>query len=712
MSDYRWLSSVLGLILVSSPWLAAPPSELAEKTESLPVVGPDSPPRGAERRLGSKRLRHNDSIFTAAFSPDARNLISASTDGTVRVWEISTGKELARWSQWALSSTLTALAVSPDGKQIAIGTKAAVWLWDWGTGERPKLFAQSERMPAKNAALPLWLGVTSLAYSPDANRLAWTNAQGTIFVRELRTKNPILTIETRPGLGLGSVEYYIAFSPDSKLVAYLGGGDKIRLWSLAPIQELAPLQTGGGEIKGIAFSPDSRLLAVGSSKGTISVWDLKEGKVRDQFQAVIRGFREMVFAPDSKVLVWLNGVGTISFWSLEKGKTIKEIHGPHTGVLQLAISPDGKQVAVVGESEAIRLWDVDTGKEITFGAGHLCRIPSVAISPDNRLVATGSHDWSIALWEMNTGKLRRKLTGHRAKVQAVTFSPDGKQIASAGNDRTVRFWDTISGNQVQVFQTSDRVYDLAFGPEGKTLICYEGAHGIHLYRLPGMQEVGNIGLPRGGFHLATSPDRKDLAMTFGNEVVVWDLTRGQVKFTINKDGETGEGVSYSPDGKKLVVAYRNPTGVHIYELTDRGARLEKRLALSEVPLSVCFVGGGKLVACGTQKGSVTLWDVGSGKKRFEGQTDAGEILSMTATSDGSRFVTGNADTTALIWDVAAMQRKDKAAVLRDSAERDWTLSQLRMSAALNGLPPGIWLWNSLPLYCSPTFSKDIDTGRR
>jgi WD40 repeat protein len=117
-----------------------------------------------------------------AFRPDGKSLVTAGTDGMVRVWDVPGKKEIKHFH--VRVGEVNAMALSPDGKMVAVAG-GTVWhpkkpggvrIWDLNTG-----LQLAERGP-------LDCGVSCLCFSHDGVGLAvgtYGNPEGRVFLWKL-----------------------------------------------------------------------------------------------------------------------------------------------------------------------------------------------------------------------------------------------------------------------------------------------------------------------------------------------------------------------------------------------------------------------------------------------------------------------------------------------------------------------------------------------
>jgi len=284
-----------------------------------------------------RSLDNVGSVNAIALSPDGQTLVSASF-GTIRIWNVRTGRLVRTLNSVHSKKSVNTLAVSPNSSILASGGgDNNVILWDLKTGRRMRTIA------AHKAA------VNEIAFSRDGQTLASGSDDKTVRLWNVRTGSRLRTLSGHAG-GVNA----IALSRDGKTLAS-GSQDKtVRLWNLGT-GEVRRIITGhGGPVNAVAFSPNGQIVASASTDNTIRLSNVQDGKRTRTFKGHSSWVRTIAFSPDSRTLI--SGGGDIIVWDLKTGKERSSLSGHSQFVSSVAISRDSKTFVSASPDRTIKIW--------------------------------------------------------------------------------------------------------------------------------------------------------------------------------------------------------------------------------------------------------------------------------------------------------------------------------------------------------------------
>ncbi len=370
-------------------------------------------------------LEHSDQVHFVAFSPDGRTAVTASPDGTARLWDALTG--LPRGAPLRHEGGVMQAAFSPDSRHV-------------------------------------------ITASLDRTARLWQVDGGRPWGAPLRHRGPVRSV---------------AFSPDGRTVLTGSNDGAAQLWDVASQQPLGEPLRHEGWVQQVGFRPDGNIaITAGQVDNAVRSWDLRTGRVIGDPIPYHPGRRDnrarqlFVCSTDgARILTtgaWRSGRQECAqVWDAASGRSL----GPrlcHDGAIRaVGLSGDG-YVAVTGsEDRTARLWDARTGASLCGPLRHQGHVLAVALNATVTLAVTGSEDRTARLWKVPGGEPWGDPLHHPGQVLAVAFRPDGRAVLTGCDDGVARLW-TLSPAEPTGTPVPDvdlkALSHLAHSPDGLTIL--------------------------------------------------------------------------------------------------------------------------------------------------------------------------------------------------------------------------------------------------
>jgi WD40 repeat protein len=404
--------------------------------------------------------------------------------------------------------------------------------------------------------------VGRLAVSPDGRRIAVATTRG--VVRVLHT---LTGWEAFP-LSHGTRVMQIAYFPDGSRLATTADDHAIRIWEAKNGRAVLEITGHTSPVFGLAVSPDGQLIAsassdvlVGSGDHSVRVWDAKVGNELARSDGHPQGFMSVAFSADGMVLAAGSLDGRIRLWDVVRpvGRGIRLVERgtiEHAGEVQmLSFSPDDPRLLVsCSLSTSVCLWDWPNLTLRTPHCGHTDLVNAVAVSPDGLSVASGSADMTVRLWSADCRQEEQpevRPDDHLADITMLAYSLDGSRIVTAAGNGTVRVWDD-NGNPMDTPEPHDRpVTYAALGPNGQWLVSADEFR-LRLRPLGGGPYVIDHHDPRGITSVQLSQAGTRLAAgSFDGSVRVWDTDTGALLAFLEDSNRVRRGMKMNPDTNRV-----------------------------------------------------------------------------------------------------------------------------------------------------------------
>lgn len=473
-----------------------------------------------------------------AFRSDGTRVASAGDDKTIRIWEVTTGRELLRIN--ADKAPVRHLVFSHDGTMLA-----AVWngddvpIWDPVTG------AEKARLTGHKG------GVTCVAFSPDGVRLATSARDGGLRLWETKTLAEAAVVDA-PAL------VSFAFSNDSTRGA--GGSERsstLFLWNFVPGK--TPTRTDVKDTQtslALTSRPDGRVFAAVTNAGDVRLLASGDGHEIARARPASAPCYAATFDRTSSRLVVAGRGSAIHVCDPNTCAEIGRLEGHRDAIHGLAPGGDPRTLASGSNDHTVRLWSLGAPDPITLDAGPIDLFSNTVISSDGTVVAGGTTRGDVCVWNGATGKEVFRLKGHESPVTRVVFSPDGARIASASSDKTVRIW--AAGTQVALLAGHEaRVVALAYSPDGARLASGSEDGKVLVWDLATGAEIGRVESPKRSSvrWLLFSPDGGRLAVAgSAGDLALWNVAENKPQGDPTNVRVQAFSGAFSRDGTFLAVA--------------------------------------------------------------------------------------------------------------------------------------------------------------
>jgi eukaryotic-like serine/threonine-protein kinase len=618
-------------------------------------------------------LVHSGAVHHAEFSPDGSRVVTASADGTARIWNAETGEPIG--TPLRHSNQVLRVAFSSLNDTVATASlDGTARVWDANSGQ--------PRTPVlQHAKAVRWVH-----FSPDGRRLATASDDGTARLWSAQTGEP-LGEPLRHGREVLSVE----FDRSGMRVVTASGDKTVRVWETGSGSPVGSPMTFRFGVRRATFDPTGQWIAGAGWEWAMRIGSARTGVPQPGEYYHSGSLSDVQFSPDGARLLTTGDDLVARLWNVgQSGKPAFVL--PHDGrVVTARFDPRRKRVVTASADKTARIWSTETGSPL-FGAilhpspvthavfnatgerlltttqggtAHLwdssarernllaseaVNLPQgLVVSADGRFVATWSTRGVAKLWDLDAGSLRQ--LWHDDSFTCLNFSPDSALIASTSRDKSVRLTRTHTGERIATYQHDAPVSVVVFSPDGRQFATGNEQGSLRVWETdtgkpasPAMNAGGQLR------DVQFSADGARLvARTWATQAEVWNWRAGARQALGPAHHENLSGFTLSPDGRRVASFSDGPT-VLVWE-----AATGKQLFSVEHDSGVTaaeFSPDGRALLTASQDRTARVWDAMTGRLRLDPVRHSDVVLDAKFSRDGRRIVTASRGALAQLWDAA------------------------------------------------------------
>jgi WD40 repeat protein/tRNA A-37 threonylcarbamoyl transferase component Bud32 len=377
-------------------------------------------------------------VTAVAFSSHGGRLVSGASDGNVSIWDVPSPLKDPLVVLSEHQDLVAGLAMFADQRlAVSASYDGTLRVWDTNPGQEVPTFTEKSSF------------VSRAVFSSDGQLIAIAGNEGKLSLRDAADGELLVSY-----IGHSNLVVDVALSSDGKRIASAGEDGTVRIWDLETAKELHLFRTPGKTVSSVVFSPDGKLLLGGEGSSTnldskssgslepvIHVWETEAGREINKLTGHSGGVLTMGFSADAGEFWSVGGEGKGFRWKTSTWQRINTLDLDTNGVTRAALGHDATLCAVIGDREGMMVWDLISGQKL-HSFGNFKEQPScIAISADGSMLLSGMNNAHMRLWDLVSDReIHTFFTWHDGPLSSVSFAPDGRTVISSGRNQ-VKLWD-------------------------------------------------------------------------------------------------------------------------------------------------------------------------------------------------------------------------------------------------------------------------------
>jgi len=433
---------------------------------------------GAELRrweLGGLLLNH------LVLLGDGR-VLAAGEDGSVSLLDLGAGFTAPRARRLAIGlhdGSVSAVAAAAGGERaLSASADGTLRLWQLGKGGEPRAPGVPRIVEAHTDA------ISGLAMSADGRLAVSVSADRTVKLWDLLAD---LSPRRR---GHGAAVTALAVARAGRRAVSGSKDGSVRVWDLGDGAELLSLPGHRRWVDAVALHDELRQVVTASAwAGALQVWDLDQRRLVREWAGPEGWLSPVTVTADGRFALFTTRDQRLAVWDLRgdgprEPERLLALDGGRGGAAKppltaLAVTPDSRLILGGAADGTVTVWDFAGGDALATQPLHLGRVTAIAIAGDGATVVSGGADGTLCHWEAPSGRRLARREAHPTGITALAISRDGRVAASAAHAQLV-LWDLARGCVPLCGFTADStLYACALADDGRAVIAGEASGRLH-----------------------------------------------------------------------------------------------------------------------------------------------------------------------------------------------------------------------------------------
>ena len=603
------------------------------------VVGVES---GAVALISDKGLcveemgRHAKGVWCLAAIQSTS--ASGSVDGSVRLWDTHTRKEISRLQ--GHSSWIRSLLFHPDGSQLySASDDLTIKVWSCSTS--------SELLTLQGHTQP----ISSLVITKDSQTLISSDTNGSIRVWSTST-----WLQTAHLLSHDRDIPCLTLTPDSKFLISASEDTTVTLWKLPNCTKITTFTTHKEGVWCVAVAQDSSFFLSASTDHTIRQWSLQTFTEIGVLVGHTKEVNSLAITSSQQFAVSGAGDCTVKVWCLPKLLEVVTLTGHSDWVYRVIISLDSTRIYSCGKDGCVKVWSLDDMRETDEILRHEGNITCLSTSITGKFTVSAAGDTVIKVWDWEKMSVRGSMKGHRNWITCLEVTRDGKWVVTGADDCTVRVWSVGEMREKEVFE-GHTLGITCLGTTSDSLLAVSASSDktLRVYNLTSLAVSGPcIGHEDPILCLALLPNtHKALSGACDSSIRLWDLDNACLLSAFFGHTSAIRCLAVASDCRTFISIDTHVTA-KVWDVTEGQPVAELKGHLADIT-ALFYTPNGKYIVTGSSDYSIRVWDPVTYRPISTLTGHLKEIKAVTSTPDSELLLSSASDDMLLVWSLRSMK---------------------------------------------------------